>query len=232
MILVTGHKGFIGSRLMKKLRGAVGIDLQEGMNLLTCELPEATAVDKEQWNIIFHLAAQSSVESSWHDPLHDLDNIRIAARLAHAYPTTKIIYANSCAAIDRDSPYGFSKAVAGEYLNHFHNHTVNLVFPNVFGSGSRSVVDIFKGKEFVNIYGDGTHTRDYVHVADIVDGLLKAAHWDPGLYFMGSGESLSVNELAEGKKVSYLPERKEADHVGVPNTTPNWKPTIKVKDYI
>lgn len=223
MILVTGHKGFIGSRLFKKL-DAIGIDVRDGMNLLTCELPDA--------DIIYHLAAQSSVESSWHDPLHDLDNIRITARLAHRYPQAKIIYANSCASIGADSPYGFSKRASGEYLEKFHGNTVNCIFPNIFGEGSRSVVDIFKGKSEVTIYGDGTHTRDYVHVDDIVEGLLKAQNWPSGTFYMGSGTTYSVNDLAEGKQKIYAQGRKEADHVQVPNTTPDWSPQINVLEYI
>lgn len=226
MILITGHKGFIGSQLTLALpKGVCGLDLRDGFNLLTCELPRGV-------DTIYHLAAQSSVESSWKDPLHDLDNIRIAARLAHAYPDAKIIYANSCASIDKDSPYGFSKATAGEYLQKFHSNVVNLVFPNIYGQGSRSVIDLFKDNDTVTIYGDGTHTRDYVHISDIIDGLIKAKDWEAGTYYMGSGISLSVNDLAEGKKVRYMPERKETAHVILPNTTPNWLPKITVKEYL
>jgi nucleoside-diphosphate-sugar epimerase len=66
-VLITGHKGQIGSVLAQKIKH-VGIDLIDGQNLLTCELPKNI-------DIVFHLAAQSSVEPSWYDPLHDLDNI-------------------------------------------------------------------------------------------------------------------------------------------------------------
>lgn len=222
-ILVTGSDGFIGKRLQNVV-GGTGIDVRRGYNLLTCPLPGA--------DIIFHLAAQSDVVASWEDPLHDLNNIRITARLAHYYKDSKIIYANSCASIDRKSPYGFSKWASGEYLKSFHKNTVNCVFPNIYGEGSRSVVDIFKGKEQVDIYGDGLQTRDYVHVDDIVRGLKLAILWEPGTYFMGSGISTTVLDLAEGKCVTFLPERKEAREVLVPNTTPGWNPTINVIEYI
>lgn len=225
MILITGNKGFIGSRLHKKLPDAIGIDLQDGKNLLTCEL----MFDVE---VVYHLAAQSSVEASWHDPVHDLDNIRMTARLAQKYSHIKIIYANSCASINADSPYGFSKGASADYLKKFHTDTVNCIFPNIYGEGSRSVVDIFKDKDEVTIYGDGTHTRDYVHVDDIVEGLLRARYWKAGDYFMGSGKSYSVNELAEGKKVTYKPARKEADHVTLPNNTPDWTTHISVMRYL
>jgi len=225
MILVTGHLGFLGSRLMPHLASAIGIDVREGMNLLTCKLPEDI-------DVIYHLAAQSSVESSWDDPLHDLDNIRITARLVHQYPNAKIVYANSCAAIGRDSPYGFSKWASGEYLGKFHKSYASCVFPNIYGGGSRSVVDIFKGQQEVTIYGDGTHTRDYVHADDIIRGLLQARNWPTGEYFMGSGKSLSVLDLAKGKDIIWATERKEAKEVVVSNTTPDWEARIDVLEYI
>lgn len=224
MILVTGHKGFIGSRLVKKLSEWEGIDIQDGQNLLTCDLPHPI-------HHIFHLAAQSSVEPSWHDPLHDLDNIRITARLVKEYPDAKIIYANSCASMDVASPYGFSKKMSGEYLKAFHKNYVSCIFPNIYG-GTKSVVDIFKGKDTVTIYGNGMQTRDYVHVDDIVEGLLKAVEWPVGEYFMGSGKSTSVLALSGSKAIKWAPARKEAYEVVVPNTTPNWQPLIDVFEYL
>lgn len=221
--------GFIGSKLFLRLFNdglyPIGIDLRQGQNLLTCTLPEDV-------DVIYHLAAQSSVEASWGDPLHDLDNIRITARLVHAYPEAKIIYANSCASMDKSSPYGFSKWAAGEYLKYFHTNYVSCVFPNIYGKGSRSVVDIFKGQDEVVVYGDGLQTRDYVHVDDIVEGLVKARDWDCGEYFMGSGKSLSVLDLADDKYVKFAPARKEAREVVVPNSTPNWKPKMDVFKYM
>lgn len=226
MILVTGHLGFIGSRFAKKLLEWEGIDVKEGKNLLTCDLPHPI-------HHIWHFAAQSSVEPSWHDPLHDLDNIRMTARLVKEYPDAKIIYANSCASINVNSPYGFSKWASGEYLKQFHKNYVSCVFPNIYGQeGGKSVVDIFKGKDEVTIFGDGLQTRDYVHVDDIVEGLLLASEWPVGEYFMGSGISTNVLELAQGKSIKHAPARKEDREVVVPNSTPNWSAKINVLDYL
>lgn len=227
MILITGHLGFIGSRLIKAFdrKDVIGIDVREGNNLLTCELPDDV-------DVIYHLAAQSSVESSWHDPVHDMDNLRITARLVKEYPNAKIVYANSCAAVSPKSPYGFSKKVSGDYIKTFHKNYVNLIFPNIYGEGSKSVVDIFKGKDVVTIFGDGLQIRDYVYVDDIIEGLIKAAEWPVGEYFMGSGKGTQVMELAHGKKVIHAPARKEEREVIVPNTTPDWKAKVNVLDYI
>lgn len=223
MILITGNKGFIGSRLQNVI-GGEGIDFIEGKNLLTCPLPPA--------DVIYHLAAQTSVRESWNDPVHDLDNIRITARLVKEYPNAKIIYASSAAALPPiSSPYGFSKWASAVYIQTFHKNYVICTLPNVYGGG-KSVVDLFKGAEHVTIYGDGTHVRDYVHIDDIVAGLVKAKQWPKGEYEMGSGIGTSVLELAEGKRVTFLPEIPEAKESVLKNTTPDWEPSIEVLNYI
>lgn len=222
-ILLTGHRGFLGSRLSREI-DAVGIDLKDGLNLLTCDLPEA--------NVIYHLAAQSSVEASWNDPTHDADNLKMLVRLVHWYPDAKIIYTNSAAAIDQASPYGFSKWACAEYLKRFHSNYVICTLPNVYGPGSRSVVDVFKDKEEVTIYGTGEHVRDYVHIDDIIRGLVKAKNWKPGEYQLGSGIPTTVLQLAEGKIVEFKDERQEAEESVLVNSTPDWNHTISVMDYL
>ena len=223
MTIISGHKGFIGSLLFNEI-DAIGIDLKDGKNLLTCDLPEAKT--------IYHLAAQTSVEASWHDPVHDADNLKMVVRLVHNYPNAKIIYTNSAASLDQSSPYGFSKWSGAEYLKKFHKDYVICTLPNVYGKGSKSVVDIFKDQEEVTIYGTGDNLRDYVHVSDIVEGLVKAQKWPKGEYQLGSGISTSVLELAEGKIVNLAPARKEALRSVLRNTTPNWQPILKVMDYL
>lgn len=223
MILITGYKGFIGSHL-KLTDEYVGIDIRDGYNLLSCDLPEV--------DTIIHLAAQTSVEGSWHDPMHDMDNLKMTARLIHKYPNAKLIYASSCAVMDVQSPYGFSKKAAADYIKTFHKNYVICVFPNVFGIGGKSVIEAFKGKDKVTVYGDGHQTRDFVHVEDIARGLLMAQNWPVGEYFMGSGTSHSVLELARGKEIIFAPARKEMYEVNVPNTTPDWKPLVDVMKYI
>jgi len=225
MTLVTGHRGYIGALLFLK-EGDVGLDVREGFNLLTCEMPKGI-------DLVYHLAAQSSVEPSFKDPLHDLNNIRMTARLVKEYPRAKIIYANSAAAKEPImSPYGFSKWASAEYLKRFHNNYVICTFPNIYGRNDKSVVDIFKYSDEVTVYGDGKQTRDFVHVDDIVLGLQKAKFWHRGEYEMGSGIQTSVLELAEGKTIIPAPARTEARESVLRNTTPDWKPFIKLKDYL
>src|SRR3990167_3412507 len=223
-ILITGNFGNIGSRLAKFFDGYIGIDTKDGKDLLTCELPNDV-------DVIYHLAAHAPVENSWKDPVRTIENLATTIRLVHKYPNAKIIFASTGASIDPVSPYGFSKWACNEYLKRFHKNSVILYFPNIFGI-PRSVVDIFKGKDEVVIYGDGLQIRDYVHVNDIVSALCKAQKWQAGEYFCGSGIKTNLFQLTKGKKVIFKESRKEQRESVLPNTTPNLEPIINVMDYI
>lgn len=222
-VLITGSSGFIGKNIT--FPDVVYIDIKDGLNLLTCDLPKDI-------DVIIHLAAQTSVESSWQDPVNDIDNLKMVVRLVNNYPNAKIIYTNSCAALSPKSPYGFSKWACAEYLKTFHRQYVNLVLPNVYGVGSKSVVDIFRTHKNVTIFGDGKAIRDYVHVFDIREAIIKAIKWDYGTYMLGSGIGTKVLDLLDNHIVTYDTARKEERKVVLKNTTPNWKHTINVIDYL
>lgn len=229
-IVITGNLGFIGSRLEKALvakgHDVFGIDKKEWeSNLLyACWFPQ-------EIDAVYHLAAQTSVEGSWADPFADSMNYPMTVRVAEQYPEAKIIYASSAATIKCSSPYGLSKKCAEQYLKKFHKDSVILVLPNIFGGG-RGVVDLFKGKEEVTVYGDGMQVRDYVHVDDVVAAFVKALHWSKGRYELSSGKGTTVLELAEGRKIRFEPARKEVRESVLENTTPDWDPAIDVIDYM
>lgn len=241
-VLITGHQGFIGRRLTKRLKdiscppGAyesakmgdeiLFIAREEG-NLTQATLPDA--------DIVFHLAAYASVEESWKRPVDYMDNLRTIVRLVHAYPNAKIILASSCVNKNPESsPYAFSKRVAADYLKMFHKNWVNLLFPNIFGDSPRSVVDIYRKNTELTIFGDGEQIRDYVHVDDLVGALVLSQEWECGEYSLGSGVGVSVKQLAEatGKPITYGPARLEQREAVIPNTSPNWKPKINVLEYV
>ena len=107
------------------------------------------------------------------------------------------------------SPYGASKAAAETYLalytRLFGLSTMALRFGNVYGPrqdphGEAGVIAIFAGAAVegrtVTIYGDGTQTRDYVYVGDVVAGFLAAAGSDAtGAVNIGTGVETAVLDL-------------------------------------
>ncbi|MDQ3940062.1 MAG: GDP-mannose 4,6-dehydratase [Actinomycetota bacterium] len=112
-----------------------------------------------------------------------------------------------------ESPYGVSKKVTLDYLRYYRavkdlDYTA-LALANVYGPRQEpasevglegQVVAIFCRKMLggrpCTIYGDGTQTRDFVYVDDVVDAFVAAAQKGSGeLINIGSGTELSVNEL-------------------------------------
>ncbi len=228
-ILVTGHRGFIGTYLMKSLEEAEGIDLVEDKNILDCYLPDA--------DVVIHLAAQPGVVTSIKDPVGTfLTNVVGTVRLAQRYKDTKFIFASTGGAIQEkiESPYGLSKLCAEDFIKMTCNNYVILRFANVYGPNSRSVVEKFLNGP-IKIYGDGSATRTYVAVDDLVKGIIAAIDWPQGSYFFGSDQTYTVKQLAEatGKPIEYLDWRPgELKYSSLKNTTPDWQPTKDVIEYI
>lgn len=235
-ILISGGGGFVGSRLVRKLRAqdeeVISFDSKQGGNLMYRELPPDI-------DVIYHLAAHKSVEESWENPMLYAENLETTMRLVHTYPNAKIIHGSSCAGDwPVASPYGFMKFAASKYLEAFHKNYVDLIFPNIFGGQQKqnSVVDIFRNAETITIHDPGI-VRDYVHVDDIVEALLQSQDWPTGRYSLGSGKGTTTLELAQatGKEFTIGSPRsggKEPHESIVSNTTPSWSTTIGVLDYI
>jgi UDP-glucose 4-epimerase len=107
------------------------------------------------------------------------------------------------------SPYGISKRAGELYLNYYHElygiPYISLRYSNVYGPrqnahGESGVVAIFSemimdGKSPI-INGDGTHTRDYVYVGDVVKANLLALETDfVGELNIGTSGEISTNEV-------------------------------------
>ena len=106
------------------------------------------------------------------------------------------------------SNYGAAKGAAELYGNVYSQlyglEFVALRYANVYGPGQdphgeAGVVAIFTERmlrgEVPTINGDGTQTRDYVYVADVVAANLAAMAAPPGAYNVGTGIECDVNEL-------------------------------------
>ena len=110
-----------------------------------------------------------------------------------------------------ESPYGLSKFCAENYCALFTRlhglSTVSLRYGNVYGPrqdplGEAGVIAIFCGKLLEGgrptIFGDGSQTRDYVYVGDVVDVNLRAADSDlTGAFNVGRGVQTSVLDIVE-----------------------------------
>jgi len=246
--LVTGAAGFIGSHLVERLLAngdtVLGIDnfldnyprRFKDKNLAACmgrkgfsfisgdllRLDLRALLDDVE--VVYHLAAQPGVRSSWGSEFNRYTENNIMAtqlllEAAKELKLGKLVFASTSSVYgDTDdlpmreegstrpvSPYGATK-LAAEHLCHlyckaFQVPTVALRFFTVYGPRQRP--DMFfhifmralrRGTE-VPLYDDGEQTRDFTYCGDIVDGLIGAA------CYPGVGE---VFNLGGGSKVSLL----------------------------
>lgn len=111
------------------------------------------------------------------------------------------------------SPYGSTKLEGENHLRNFHDlhnlGTVSLRYFNVYGprqnpqSQYAAAVPIFINNALNNkpiiIYGDGSQTRDFIFVKDVVEANINAALNSEvnGVFNVAAGSSTSIKELAE-----------------------------------
>lgn len=126
------------------------------------------------------------------------------------------------------SPYAASKAAmesaAELYARTYHLPTISLRYFNVYGphqspsSDYAAVIPAFVeamlADEPVTIDGEGRQTRDFVYVEDVVRANLLAAQAPKevgGAFNLGSGSSISINELVQELQ-RIFPEAPPAEH--------------------
>ncbi|AFO56739.1 UDP-glucose 4-epimerase [Natrinema sp. J7-2] len=179
-------------------------------------------------DIIFHHAALISVEASIRDPerTHDVNVTGTVKLLERARDeSARFVFASSAAVyghpdtvpisedapLEPTSPYGLSKLAAERYVRLYADlydlSAVALRYFNVYGPGQldgdySAVISVFVDQaaagDPITVEGDGSQTRDFVHVDDVVQAnLLAATAEETGTFNVGTGESVSILELAE-----------------------------------
>jgi UDP-glucose 4-epimerase len=195
-------------------------NLSPGATLLEHDIREPFSLEAD---VVFHLAAQADVQTSMARPEYDAAvNVVGTVNVLQAARGAQVIFASSggagygeCArsATEKtpflpESPYGIAKKCGEEYLagwNRIHDTLhVSLRFANVYGPRQDAgleggVVAIFlermaRGEETL-IFGDGTQSRDFVYVEDVVASLLAVAGRGGGPFNVGTGGATTVTEL-------------------------------------
>lgn len=205
----------------------VGVEYREGHTKdIVTHIPEAP-------ELLFHLGEYARVEQSFNDVETVLESNVLGTIAVLEFVRAKkckLVYAGSStkfadAGIGKDqSPYAWTKAsntnLVQRYSDWFGIQYAITYFYNVYGprergdSGTGTLIGIFaekyKNNEALSVRKPGTQHRNFTHVYDIVDGLIKVGEKGEGdEYGLGHPDSYSVLEVAEmfGGEIELLEER-------------------------
>ncbi len=202
------------------------------------------------FHLAAHFANQNSVDNPETDlMINGIGTLKVL-QYAHLSNVKRFVYSSSgCGvygleskmpfeehdiSINLHTPYQVTKLLGELYTNYFHNlydlPIANARFFNVFGPGEvpgryRNVIPNFFywaiNKRMLPITGDGSETRDWTYVEDIINGLLAMGIREEAIgeaINLGSGKeqrvidmAKMVNELAGNENGVVYMERRDWD---------------------
>jgi len=192
-IMLTGHRGFIGSYLLNRLKknnSVIGFDLKDGQDLLDIDFPE-------EFDLIIHLAGKSGVRESMQDPAgYWQHNVEVTKRLLSRYEGTRILIASSSSAYEPHlNPYAASKYIVEEAASCYPN-TLCMRFHTVYSDVPRQgmfMQKLIDGElEYVT-----NHYRDFIHIDDLCDAIelcMKSKY--TGEIDIGTGLPFRIKDFA------------------------------------
>jgi len=205
-ILLTGYKGYIGSVLLSRLKdkghNVYGIDLQDGQDILSCNLDYTV-------DLVIHLAGKSGVRESIKNPgAYWFVNVDGSRRIFDVFKNTRILYASSSSAYEPTlNAYAASKHLMDLMAP---KNSVGMRFHTVYSDKPR------KGM-FLDKLINGTleyvtdHSRDFIHINDLCDAieLIIDNKNLSGLIDIGTGESVEIQTFAPEipKRLNTIHER-------------------------
>lgn len=180
----------------------------------------------DPFDFIIHLAAIPTHGIALENPEHvlcnNIDNLTDVLGYCRNHPDTKLLFISSSSVVWSDpsfNPQAMSKQIGEQLLELYRNTytikcaTVRLF--NVYGPGENeyghhtSLIRSLKKAVWLDqpalVHGDGSQTRDFTHVSDVVDGiwcimseLLSETAQD--VYELGTGGGISVEQIVNAFK--------------------------------
>jgi UDP-glucuronate 4-epimerase len=222
-----------------------------------CDAAAVEALAAAHYHVIVHLAARAGVRPSIEDPVGyqhvNVTGTQLLLELARRTGTRQFVFASSSSVYgvnprvpwrEEDhvlrpiSPYASTK-VSGELLGHVYSHlygirVVALRFFTVYGPRQRPDLAIHKFAKLmraglpVPMFGDGSTSRDYTFIADVVNGVRAAMEYAATSYEvinLGNTRTVTLREMIAGLErvlgVTARIERQPLQAGDVPQTWAN-----------
>lgn len=237
-ILLTGSSGFVGSALkeyfIKNNIDVIDYDLPE------CDITDSVHFRQKikDADMVVHMAAVADLYETAKDldknfhvnvyGTHIVGRVCADENIPLIFISTCCVYGNTGHLIETEDdtiprtiePYACSK-VAGEYILRGMKNLKYAILRigTVYGENMRESLfnyiafDSVKNQKRINVYGDGTQTRKYIYIDDLVCGIKSAIDLFDKIKFetinLCSDEEISVIDTIEvseyiiGKKANY-----------------------------
>jgi UDP-glucose 4-epimerase len=205
------------------------VDVARDVEIVVGDVRDYSVVEKcvRGVDVVIHLAALIDVAESIERPdLYFEVNVIGTHNIAKACRGVNVLIFASSSSVYGDplkipipedhllsprSPYAASKAAGEALIQAFSSiygyRPIILRIFNVYGpKQSRAYAGVVI--EFIRrvlrreppiIYGDGEQTRDFIHISDVIDAIMKAMNIERarGVFNIGSGKAVTINQLAK-----------------------------------
>ena len=221
--------------------------IPEGCNFLGGDVRAIDNFQDKPYLYVFHLAALSRIQPSFKSPYTtfsvNLDGTKEVVRYVKKN-RSKLIYSGSSSKHSNPelSPYAMTKHMGEEWIKMekriFGLDAEIVRFYNVYGPGElvnshmAAVIGLWrsqiKNNQPVTIVGDGNQRRDFTHINDIVDGLIRVAESDEkheDAWELGTGKNYSINEVAD-----FFVKKFGCEKYFVSEQRGNYRETIRIND--
>jgi UDP-glucose 4-epimerase len=221
--------------------------IPEGCNFSGGDVRAIDNFQDKPYLYVFHLAALSRIQPSFKSPYTtfsvNLDGTKEVVRYVKKN-RSKLIYSGSSSKHSNPelSPYAMTKHMGEEWIKMekriFGLDAEIVRFYNVYGPGElvdshmAAVIGLWrsqiKNNQPVTIVGDGNQRRDFTHINDIVDGLIRVAESDEkheDAWELGTGKNYSINEVAD-----FFVKKFGCEKYFVSEQRGNYRETIRIND--
>jgi len=217
---------------------------QEGATYFVYDVENIDYLNEMKFDIIYHLAALSRIQPSFQDPSEtfrvNVKGTEAICEFARRH-NSKVVYAGSSSRWHdpHQSPYACYKHLGEEICKMYRKvydldieitRFYNVYGPYVIVDGDwAAVIGIWRKQtrdgDPITIVGDGEQRRDFTHVDDIVDALVRIGfnqekHQDA--WELGTGVNYSINEVYE-----MFREKFGSEKINIPDQAGNYRTTLR-----
>jgi UDP-glucose 4-epimerase len=266
--LITGAAGFVGQQLVKHLisKGEqvwaidrVFYDFESDLVTFTqADVREMFLIDPDMFSTAkacIHLANKARIDPSWENVIEYYDTNIIGTvelfRRCQRDGVPTFLYVSSSSAAHPYNPYAISKASAEQTLG-IYADTTKLVIARPYTMYGTTMatetnalaigkfIHAYKNKKPIVVNGTGDQRRDFIHVDEAIQAMLllldKGQHKQT--YDIGTGQSVSINEIAElfGSNRVIAPARPGPEYNTQADITKllelGWEPKVRVLEWL